>query len=189
MKIPPQMQHLPKDRRGYPIPVGVLIDDDGRPHFTVNDELKRQQTIRRNLCAICGKKLLKVRWLVGGPGSAFHYRGSYIDPPMHEACAKYALTVCPYLAAPSYSKRIDDRTVDPAKIPGTVIFNDPTMMDHRPAVFVLAMTVGQGLIMEGDFVRYIVPRRPLRKVEYWQGGQRIPDEQGALLAQQFLETL
>lgn len=31
--IPPRMAHLPRDPRGYPIPVIVLVDDSGRPNF------------------------------------------------------------------------------------------------------------------------------------------------------------
>ena len=43
--VPARMQQLPRDQRGYPVPVIVLRDNSGRPHFTMNDEAKRQRII------------------------------------------------------------------------------------------------------------------------------------------------
>ena len=40
-----------------------------------------------------------------------HENGAFADPPGHRACVTYALQVCPYLAAPSYAKRIDGETL------------------------------------------------------------------------------
>jgi hypothetical protein len=109
--VPPQMAHLPRDPRGFPIFVMAYRDDDGRAHFTINEEPVRQRVIRRDLCSICGRGLLRGRWFVGGEKSAFHPRGAYIDPPMHSVCAHYALRVCPYLAAPTYATPIAGKTV------------------------------------------------------------------------------
>jgi hypothetical protein len=100
--IPERMKHLGIDRRGYPIPWSVYRDPDGRPHFTIFNNVLRARGIRDDLCGICGTKLFRGRWFVGGPVSAFDPRGTYIDPPMHHECSSYALTVCPYLAAPNY---------------------------------------------------------------------------------------
>ena len=96
--IPERMQHLDRDGRGYVIPWTVFRDSKGKAHFTINDENRRQTVIGRDCCPICAAKLLRGRWFVGGPGSAFHERGAYIDPPMHRECVVYALKVCPYLA-------------------------------------------------------------------------------------------
>jgi hypothetical protein len=66
IKIPARMRHLAIDHRGYPISVTVLVDEAGRPNFTINDEAKRQEIIREDRCPICGDKLLRGRWSVGG---------------------------------------------------------------------------------------------------------------------------
>lgn len=182
--VPPRMARLERDPRGYPIPVTVYRDRGGRPHFTINNEAARQRTIAEDRCPICGGPLLRGRWLVGGPASALHPRGAYIDPPMHDECAHYALRVCPYLAAPSYGKRIDDKTLtdDGKKDAGLML--DPTMMPHRPAVFVAVMFVGRPICISDTvsngtqrikMVRHIKPRRPYRRVEFWREGRELHD--------------
>lgn len=192
--IPGRMQHLKRDRRGYPVPVGVLIDTDGRPHFTINDENIRQVMIAEDRCHICGQFLTKGRCLVGGPASAFHPEGAYIDPCMHKECARYALMVCPYLAAPSYAKRIDDKTLDPAKLPGwATILNDPTMIDVRPDPFVLVYFYAQDQTLIVDevtrIVKYIKPRE-IRAVEFWSKGVQLSMREGAEKAQAYMnETI
>lgn len=172
--IPDRMKALPFDRRGLPVPVTVYVDHDGKPHFTINDEAKRQHMIMDDRCSICGGKLLRGRWFVGGPMSAFDPEGAYIDPPMHHECAHYALRVCPYLAAPSYSKRVDDRTL--GKERDDLILIDPTMIAERPEYFVAVLARGQDLVIYEKpvlMVRYIKPRRPYIRVEHWRHGRRI----------------
>jgi len=154
----------------------VYRDHAGRPHFTINDENKRQEIIQRDLCSICAQKLLRGRWFVGGPGSAFHERGAYLDPPMHDECVHYALRVCPYLAAPSYGKRIDARTLDPDHPPTILI--DPTLDPERPEQFVAVMATGQKFIL-GElvpgvpFVQFVKPKRPYLRVEWWCAGEQV----------------
>jgi hypothetical protein len=180
--IPDRMSHLELDPRGYPIPWGVYRDDDGRPHFTINDESRRLKALARDLCPICGSKLFRGRWFVGGPMSAFHDAGAYIDAPMHHVCMEYALQVCPYLAAPSYGKRIDDKTLT---TPLPVLLVDPTMMQHRPSVFVAVMATGQKLTNRAS---HVVPRRPYSRVEYWCEGKKLSTEEGERLVEQDKDT-
>jgi hypothetical protein len=165
--VPERMRHLPRDPRGYPIPWGVYVDDHGKAHFTINLDERRMRMLRASLCSICGRKLLRGRWFVGGPLSAFHERGAYIDPPMHHECAHYALTVCPYLALPSYQGRVDMRTLAPDD--PTLITIDNSMLPERPDIFVCAMATGQKITQRG----YVVPKRPFLRVEYWRNGAQI----------------
>jgi hypothetical protein len=170
--MPARIARLPRDRRGLPIPVTVFRDSEGQPHFAINEEAVRQRVIRRDECPICGEKLLRYRWFVGGPRSAFDEHGAYIDPPMHDECAHYALRVCPYLAAPNYNKRVDTRTL---KTPSTRIFIDNNMIPGRPSVFVAVRTVGQRKFWGHDIngvrmVRFLKPVKPYRIVEYWNHG-------------------
>jgi hypothetical protein len=169
--IPHRMQRLERDRRGYPIPVAVYRDSTGRAHFTINDEAKRQALIAGDRCPICGGKLLRGRWFVGGPQSAFHSLGAYIDPPMHNECARYALQVCPYLAVRNYDRRIEDKTLPPGETP---ILIDNTMIPERPDYFVAVMTAGQKLIRDKmGWVQYLQPHRPYSRIEFWQHGKHV----------------
>lgn len=191
--IPALMQSLERDRRGYPVPVIVMRDTDGRPHFTINDELERQRVIQQRLCSICGKPLHKVVALVGGPGSALHPQGAFLDPPTHRECATYAVQVCPYLAAPNYARRIDDATLDPAKLPahytGTV---DHTVLPDRPDVFVLLIARKLNYVPyqdNPDFIRIIRPVRPYVKTEFWRNGEKLEELEGRTLAANALTKL
>lgn len=188
--IPPTMAHLPRDKRGYPIPTMVMRDDQGLPHFQVNDEERRQEVIQKELCSICGKKLFRGRFLVGGPASALHEDGRYIDPPMHRECAEYSLMVCPYLAAPKHMKRLTSEQVHDrvqSKTSGKLISTDPTMIPDRPQLFVLLgvakltsisgpIMVSEGVHMVG--VKYIAPHSQFIDMTFWRHGQRLTHAEG-----------
>jgi hypothetical protein len=165
-RIPDRMKHLEKDHRGYPIPWTVFRDNDNKPHFTINDTLKVMRCKSEDLCAICGFKLLRGRWFVGGPGSAIHPNGAYIDPPLHHECMTFAVCTCPYLISAKYTKRIDSGTLDPAKAKGVVAFLDPTLDPTRPKLFIAVMAIGQNETPNG----YLVPKRPYRRMEFWKDG-------------------
>jgi hypothetical protein len=171
--VPERMAHLERDARGYPIPWIVMRDLDGRPHFTINDTLKVERALKEERCAICGGKLFRGRWFLGGPAAAFHPNGAYIDPPLHHECMTFAVQVCPYLARRNYSGRIDALTVDPAKIAGMAIFMDETQDPTRPEYFVAVMAIGQTVTESG----YLQPKRPYRAVEVWRHGVKL-DEPG-----------
>lgn len=179
IEIPRRMQHLSRDERGYAIPYTVLRDSKGKAHFAVNDERKRQEILREDRCPICGHKLLRGRWSVGGPLSLADERGALIDPPMHYECSHYALRVCPYLAAPSYAKRIDARGVPKGE---ALIYYDPTLIPRRPDVFMAVMHVGQKFVRQDRFIEYIVPNRPFRQIEYWRQGVMLDAVEGEIIA-------
>jgi hypothetical protein len=160
------MTHLERDERGYPIPYIVFRDSDNKPHFTINDARKVQRCKTADVCAICGKGLFRGRWFVGGPESALHPNGAYIDPPLHHECMQFALQTCPYLISVKYQKRIEGATLDPAKALDVIGLQDNTMIPGRPQIFVGVMAIGQGYTPNG----YIVPNRPYRKMEFWRNG-------------------
>ena len=188
--VPDRMRHLPTDRRGYPIFFGALVGDDGVPFFTINDERKRARMISEDLCSICGKPLFRGRWFCGGPGSAFHDAGCYIDMPMHDECVHYALAVCPYLASPRYVREVAVRQAERARAETQQIITlDPTMIPDRPLVFVALMTTGQKLLDGNMLQTYVKPARPYRKVEYWQHGRRLDDAAGHALARLAMQEL
>jgi hypothetical protein len=173
--IPDRMKHLKVDPRGLPIPYSVLYDTSGKPLFSVNDHNKTVQTLMSNLCSVCGTPLARGRWLVGGPLSAFHPMGCFIDPPMHAECCHYSLQVCPYLAAPHYGNGVGPLKFEQAALPnrralslatpGTVIKPD------RPDVFIAAMAVGH-LDVNPDNAS-VRATQPYVTVEYWKDGKMI----------------
>lgn len=170
--IPKRMRKLERDRRGYPIPVTVFRDSLGKPHFQITDEIMLRKVLKFDLCPMCGSKLTGKRWLVGGPKSAFSILGAYSDPPMHDECAHYALQVCPYLAAPTYSRRLEDKTIKD----GSVTTVDERVVVARPAVFVAVETDGHTV---RD--RLAVPKLPYSKIEYWLHGAQLSQAEGEAL--------
>jgi len=189
--LPWQMAHLPKDHRGYPIPVNAYVDKKGKAHFTINDEEKRQERFRKKQCHICGLPLTKLLCVVGGPGSAFDPKGAYIDGPMHAACCEYAMQVCPYLAAPHYGKRIDDKLLKPDDSDKT-LFTDPTMMALRPPLFVVVRARGYtSTPFHGtkNTVQYIKPKRPYLSIGYWRNGERLLNTEGLEMALTYMKEL
>lgn len=184
--LPDLMRNLPKDRRGLPIPFIVLRDRDQRPHFTVNDTSKTIRCLKDDLCPICGQKLHRGRWFVGGPLSAFHPDGWYFDTPMHADCMRYALSVCPYLAASKYTGRLEDLTVDPERLPdGVVALKNVTIIPERPEIFVAVMSIGQETKMGASMHPCVRPKKRVR-YEYWRFGEQLPDAEGYEIAQRIV---
>ena len=190
-EIPERMAHLPKDERGLPIPYTVWVDTDGKAHFSINDSTKQLECGVHDLCGLCGFRNDEMRWFIGGPISAFHRHGSYIDGPMHDECLHFALKVCPYLALRNYNGRIDDRNVDPNKMGQTTHFVDPTVIPERPEVFVAVCTERSGqeshyIREEGSVgVRYRV--KAGAKVEFWKHGEMLDNEEGEKIAKRGLK--
>lgn len=183
--MPGRIAKLPTDKRGLPIPVIVMRDLDGRPHFTVNDTAMVSKVIAEQRCSICGGKLERTAWFVGGILSAMHPNGAYIDPPAHKDCATYALKVCPFLAIRPYSKRIDTKTIDPKKLPIHMkLFADNSQDPDQPDVFVLAETSKYWLHTPDPaqpINRYLIPKRPWKTVQYWREGKQITEAQARTL--------
>ncbi len=177
--IPATMAHLERDARGLPVPFIVLRDTQGVPHFTVNNDTLRVKCLYENLCGICGKRLHRGRWFIGGPLSAFDPHGFYVDPPMHAECARYALQVCPYLGAPHYGRSIAGKTIAPTELEAMQsALVDFTMLPERPPLFVAVMAVEQKVSYNEKLETYVCPVKPYRSIEYWQYGKRLPDEVG-----------
>jgi hypothetical protein len=179
--IPTRMADLPRDRRGYAIPWAVFTDADGRAHFQINDDRKRVHCLTRDLCPICGRKLTRGRWFVGGPMSVFHPNGAFADPPMHFECMRYAVAACPYLAAPSYAGRLDDKTLktlDDENRPPLLL--DHTVIVRRPDLFVAVLARSQRLVGSA-FAPNVIPSKPYIRVEYWRHGEQLHDVVGQSL--------
>lgn len=188
-EIPRALRKRPRDRRGYPIPWIVLIDTNGRPHFTINHGERTLAAGRRKLCGLCGTKLRRDVALVGGTRCFLSPYGAFSDPPMHRDCAAYALAVCPYLAAPSYGRRIDDRTLTPGATPGGVLIrNDDDVTEDRPEAFMLGTCEAFEMIIRPDGAPLFRPRERWTGVQVWRHGSGLitgtPEEAEALALDQ-----
>lgn len=179
--VPKRMRTLPKDKRGYPVPVIVAPDRHGDPQFTVNDHERVLQVARRKLCGICGRSLDDGAWFVAGPKAFLHQKGGFLDPGMHMDCADYALRVCPYLAMSRYLKRIDDRKIRAAGVPDdtTLVVNTQAQAD-RPPVFMLGRASSYVVFQPGPgevlFVGHV-----WTYVECWYAGVRVHAPSGQWL--------
>lgn len=189
--VPPRIARLDRDVRGYPVPYIVRRRSDGVPLFAVNDEEKRLLCIDRKLCPICGERLTKELWFVGGPLSAFHPHGAYYDSAMHYECMGFALKVCPYLALAAYRtpgmENIVTR-IGPESEAMKIV--DPTMNSKQPFAFVAVLAYGassKDRIPSG--VRVSKPLRPYHAVEFWRKGQKLEFADGlkALYAERELD--
>lgn len=180
VEVPPKMRLLERDRRGYPVPWIVQRDLTGRPFFVMNDLIKTAQCGRNGLCGICGRKLERDVWLIGGPGAAFHLNGAYLDPPMHRQCATYAVRVCPYIGT-RYTGRIDAALIKHGKWhPAQRIITEDLMLPEQPPFFVLAKTTkAQFRIDDGS--PHFHPRRPWLAVEFWRHGAQLTDAEARRL--------
>lgn len=80
---------------GMVVPFTATRDALGKPVFGVINEDNRWECAQKNLCGVCGEELGYWKYFLGGPRSCI--TAMFIDPPMHEECVVYSLTVCPYL--------------------------------------------------------------------------------------------
>lgn len=184
MEIPECLAGLKRDRRGYPIPVTAMVDREGRPHFTITDQAKRHQMIKEDRCHLSGRKLFRGRWFIGGPMAAFHPQGAFLDGPMLDEASLFAVRTCPFIAAPKYSRRIDDLTAKNAATgPDTLVIRmHEEVTKDRPPLFARVMTIGQKLAPSSDGDVVFVPKKPYRRVEFWQNGKKLDFEEGLALA-------
>lgn len=166
----------------------MLRDNDGKPHFTVNNHDAVLKVMEEDLCSICGAKHFRGRWFVGGPLSAFHEQGWYLDPPLHKECMEYALQVCPYLSAPRWLGLIEDRTIDYDRVPDTLVTIDNSMIPDRPPLFVCVMATKQETVEISPVTRYVRPiRETIVSVEYWQHSKKLDPVEGKRLAMEVVD--
>lgn len=114
--IPPRMQLLPRDERGYPVP-WFVVWIDGKPEFRVADGDKRARAISNKLCWVCGQKLGDYLAFVLGPMCIINRTTS--EPPAHRECAEFSAQACPFLTKPAATRRasnLPDGTCDPGGV-------------------------------------------------------------------------
>jgi hypothetical protein len=164
--MPPDIAALPKDARGYPIPRSAVILPDGTPDFRTINQQVWAELLGKRRCAICGGKM-GLFTFVGGPKSVSTH--SFIDGPMHQACAEYALAVCPFLAAPKFAYR-----KSAPEIAGLDVHVNEQMSTERPAYFGLAVTSGYKVHLYGG--EYVIRPDMYVYTEWWKDGVKLEKE-------------
>lgn len=100
--IPPRMQVLPIEDRGYPVPWFVEWID-GKPDFRVMDRRKWGLAIRFGYCWLCGEPCGVLRTFVIGPMCGINRTTS--EPACHLDCARFAAIACPFMTLPKAQYR------------------------------------------------------------------------------------
>lgn len=185
--VPERMEHLPLDHRGYPVPFNVAHDKDGKPLFAVNNPEKEMKCLTELRCPICGGDLHDEdpnvgMWFVGGPLSALVPGGSYLALPGHEECTRYAMKVCPYMAAPRYGAPIGMH-----QLPEGMKGYDPSTpgLAQRPAVhvrvhaFSYSVSGRQGPVGNLEFI--LTPIKPFIDMDFWRHGEKISKREAQTL--------
>ena len=112
-------------------------------------------------CGVCGEPLGVRVAFVGGERSIANRLFS--DLPMHLDCARYALQVCPFLAAPKfhYQNKVPD---------GTAV--NLHVSEERPKRFGLGVTRGyRPTWLPGNQVA--LEAAPFESIEWWVGGLQV----------------
>jgi hypothetical protein len=176
---PKRMRTLERDPRGYPVPFIVLRDRYGVHQFTINDTRKVGEATSKRLCSISGKRLETSVWFAGGSRCFLHPLGAFIDPPMHYECGEYALRVCPFLAARSYARRIDDAKLADGGLPeGMGLIRAKFMQPRLPERFGYGCTSDYAP-HKSDFQGGVFTVHDWEYVEFWRSGEMCePPETG-----------
>lgn len=159
IKMPPAIAALPKDPRGLPIfytirPMGYVQGQvvDFRV-FNVDHSRRAMQDGR---CGVCGQPN-KDFWFIGGPMCLANR--IFGDPPMHEACARYAMAVCPYLSRSTAAYNLT-REIGPE------IQFDRNVVRDRPPYLILLRAPGYLVLTRDPETKRLLPK-PVVKINPW----------------------
>lgn len=135
--------------------------------------------ITEDRCHLSGRKLLRGRWFIGSPMAAFHDQGAFLDGPMLDEASLFAMRTCPFIAAPKYARRIEDKLMAKSGTEHRVVIQmHEEAVTDRPTLFVRVMTIGQRLVPSSDGDVLFVPKKPYRKVEFWRHGGMVDFDEG-----------
>lgn len=164
--IPACMEHLRLDARGYPIPFNVTIKPDGTPDFRVVDLVKWAKCVNEGLCALTGWQLGYAKAFIGGPRSIASR--CFTDSAMLPEAARYAIQVCPFLAAPNF------RYAEKIEVAGHVVSKNENVSPDRPSVFGLGITHGYDVVQLGEDL--VIRAKGFYHVEWWKNGVQVEGE-------------
>jgi len=122
--MPPAIENLPRDERGYPVPWFVAWLANGQPEFRCMDRKKLVRAVKERRCWVCGERLdLKQHVFVIGPMCSINKTSA--EPPCHEACAEFSARNCPFLTKPAAVRREANLPPDAQDGAGMPILRNP----------------------------------------------------------------
>lgn len=144
--MPPRIEALPRDARGFPVPKFVHWID-GEPDFRVVIPEYMADCVRHKRCWICGGELGAHKAFVVGPMCCVNRISA--EPPSHYDCALFAALNCPFLSHP-LAKR---PSLDDLKEKGFEVKKPGGMMIERnPGVTAVWVTKKYGAVRTGSGV-------------------------------------
>jgi len=181
IKIPTYLARRPRDARGYPIPYVVQQPRGEAPRFPVVDLDAWRVCVTQRRCALCAREfrgaistidgclITEGVYFIGGPICADNRL--FFDPAMCEACARYAIRVCPYLALPSYNRTRGPEAFEGTRHAPSQVVEVASASVKRPARFMLGRAPGYTVRhINGD---KLVLARPWLELEWWACGERV----------------
>lgn len=131
MEVPARAKDRPT-YKGLLVPYTVRWYGDV-PDFKIPDARKIKRCVLERRCGLCGKHMDREVVFIGGELSI--QNRLFTDPAMHEACARYAMTVCPFLTGAIEEMAPEERIRPDATI-------DRNASPIRPKRFGLLFTDG-----------------------------------------------
>lgn len=166
------IERLPRDRRGYPVPRFVAwFDDDGNhcptgtgtPNFRVADSHYKADCVRLDICWLCGRKLGSKKAFVLGPMCCINRINS--EPPCHYDCARFAARNCPFLINPDMHRV-------PALIPEISVPAPGEMIQRNPGVVGIWLTSWfRPFMSERGQDGVLFELGPPKRLEFWCEGR------------------
>lgn len=152
--LPPRMQTLPVDERGYVVP--WFVDWlDGKPEFRAMNPYKWLKAVTERKCWVCGEHLGRYVTFVAGPMCGINRTSS--EPPSHHECAHWSARNCPFLSNPDQIRRVDEIVTAPTpdNCPGFSLARNPgvTMLWTTRDYSIFSDEKGMPLICFGEPVR------------------------------------
>lgn len=139
--VPDRMRHLSRDRRGFVVPWFVPWINDS-PEFRAMDGSKLNIALKRDLCWLCGGTLGRHKIFVAGAMCVINRISP--EPPCHEACADYAVRVCPFLTHPKM--RRNETKLDAIREAGGRVH--PEANPRNPGIVALYYTNGYRVLRD-----------------------------------------
>ena len=118
---PRRMRNLLIDKRGFPVPWFVHIDEKGEPDFRVIRQHGIAHAHNKELCWLCGERRGVYMTFVIGPMCGINRTTS--EPPCHTECAEYAVKACPFLTRPMATR--NERGIEDGYAAGMMIKRNP----------------------------------------------------------------
>jgi hypothetical protein len=127
VELPQRMKHLPRDKRGFPVPYFVQWQD-GQPLFPIFDPTKWIRCVTKARCWVCGDEL--GRWMTFAIGPMCVVNRISSEPPCHAECANFSMRACPFIINPAM-RRVPTERYGDVQPPGGI------METRNPGVMVL----------------------------------------------------